>query len=324
MSFFERYFAALDGPSWYSSLELVSDDVEFAIEWAAGEDRKASQLRGGKAELRAFIDAGDMDGWAHYVVWSARDGDTEFALGETRWDDGRFIGTFLAVAHLDADEHMTRLHGRPVAGNPVSSPARRCTLSCWRGRPPGAGAARLGVPALLHRDLPAADQLPALHVDRRRPSTGSRAGHAVVLDSAGLPRRSRRPTSGRDGGVRALRRRLCRAAGRGDRRGAADRGRPARACGSGCRWSSTPSPRRACTPTPSGRGGAHERRRRHRRRSASTRSAARRRIRPRAGRVFAGARRARRRRHRLGRRRVRRSAARTRPATPTPGRPSSA
>ena len=65
------------------------------------------QLRGGKAELRAFIDAGDMDGWAHYVVWSARDGDTEFALGETRWDDGRFIGTFLAVAHLDADERMT-------------------------------------------------------------------------------------------------------------------------------------------------------------------------------------------------------------------------
>ena len=100
MSYFERYFAALDGPEPYTSLDLVSDDVEFAIEWAAGMDRKATQLRGGKAELRAFIDAGDMDGWAHYVVWSARD-------GETRWDDGRFIGTFLAVARLDADERMT-------------------------------------------------------------------------------------------------------------------------------------------------------------------------------------------------------------------------
>ena len=107
MSYFERYFAALDGPEPYTSLDLVSDDVEFAIEWAAGEDRKATQLRGGKAELRAFIDAGDMDGWAHYVVRSARNGDTEFALGETRWDDGKFIGTFLAVAHLDADERMT-------------------------------------------------------------------------------------------------------------------------------------------------------------------------------------------------------------------------
>ena len=49
-----------------------------------------------------------MVGWAHHVVWSARDGDTEFALGETRWDDGRFIGTFLAVAHLDADGQMDR------------------------------------------------------------------------------------------------------------------------------------------------------------------------------------------------------------------------
>jgi hypothetical protein len=109
MSFFERYFAALDGDQPYSSLELVSEDVEFAIEWASGEDRKATQLRGGKAELRAFIDAGgDMEGWAHYVHWSARDGGKEFALGETRHDDGRFIGTFLAVADLDADDRMIR------------------------------------------------------------------------------------------------------------------------------------------------------------------------------------------------------------------------
>ena len=94
----------------------MSDDVEFVIEWAAGDDRKATQLRGGKAELRTFIDAGDMDGWAHHVVTSARDGDTEFALGETRWDDGRFIGTFLAVAQLDADERMVRyMVARPPA-----------------------------------------------------------------------------------------------------------------------------------------------------------------------------------------------------------------
>ena len=108
MSFFERYFEALDGPEPYSSLDLVSDDVEFAIEWANAEDRKATQLRGGKEQLRAFVDAGDMDGWAHYVVWSATDGDTEFALGETRWDDGRRIGTFTAVAQLGPDGRMVR------------------------------------------------------------------------------------------------------------------------------------------------------------------------------------------------------------------------
>ena len=48
MSFFERYFEALDGPEPYSSLDLVRDDVEFAIEWANGEDRKATQLRAAK------------------------------------------------------------------------------------------------------------------------------------------------------------------------------------------------------------------------------------------------------------------------------------
>ena len=36
MSFFERYFAALDGPDPYTSLELVADNVEFCIQWAAG------------------------------------------------------------------------------------------------------------------------------------------------------------------------------------------------------------------------------------------------------------------------------------------------
>jgi hypothetical protein len=122
MSFFERYFEALDGPEPYASLDLVSDEVSFAIEWAIGDDRKATQLRGGKPQLREFIDAGDMDGWAHHVVHTAIDGDTEFALGETRWDDGRFIGTFLAVAHLDADGRMDRyMVGRSPA---ITFPAR--------------------------------------------------------------------------------------------------------------------------------------------------------------------------------------------------------
>jgi len=49
-----------------------------------------------------------MAGWAHYVVWCARDADTEFVLGETRRDDGGYIGTFLAVAHLDEQGRMDR------------------------------------------------------------------------------------------------------------------------------------------------------------------------------------------------------------------------
>jgi hypothetical protein len=108
MSFFERYFAALDGPDPYASLELVSDDLEFSIQWASGADRGSRQFVGGRAELRAFIDAGNMNDWAHYVLFSGSDGDVEFALGETRRDSGERIGTFLAVAQLDPAGRMLR------------------------------------------------------------------------------------------------------------------------------------------------------------------------------------------------------------------------
>jgi hypothetical protein len=108
VSFFERYFAALDGPEPHASLELVADDVEFTIQWARGTDRASRQLVGGRDELRAFIDAGDMGGWAHHVVFSGASGDVEFALGETRRDNGERIGTFLAVAQLDGAGRMVR------------------------------------------------------------------------------------------------------------------------------------------------------------------------------------------------------------------------
>jgi hypothetical protein len=108
MTFFERYFEALDGPDPHSSLELVSHDVEFAIQWASGSDRRSSQFVGGLAELRAFIDAGDMRDWGHHILWSGADDGVEFALGETRYDSGERIGTFLAVAELDEDGRMRR------------------------------------------------------------------------------------------------------------------------------------------------------------------------------------------------------------------------
>lgn len=109
MTFFQRYFERLDGPDPYSSLELVADDVEFSIQWAADGSRKSSQFLGGKAELRGFVQAGDMVGWAHHIVHSGGSGDIEFALGETRWDEsGERIGTFLCVAELDGDGRMRR------------------------------------------------------------------------------------------------------------------------------------------------------------------------------------------------------------------------
>jgi hypothetical protein len=109
MTFFERYFEALDGPHPHSSLDLVAQDVRFSIQWAAGADAKSRQFLGGREELRGFIDAGDTTGWAHHVLWSGAADGVEFALGETRWDDsGERIGTFLAVAQLDEEGRMTR------------------------------------------------------------------------------------------------------------------------------------------------------------------------------------------------------------------------
>jgi hypothetical protein len=109
MTFFERYFEALDGPEPHTSLELVSPDVEFSIQWAAGPDRRSTQFLGGREELRGFIDAGDTTGWAHHVLFSGATGPVEFALGETRYDEsGERIGTFLAVAQLDDKGRMRR------------------------------------------------------------------------------------------------------------------------------------------------------------------------------------------------------------------------
>src|SRR5277367_4736038 len=108
MSFFGRYFAALDGPDPYSSLDMVADDLEFAIEWATGTDRKSHQIRGGLAELRAFIDSGERGEWTHYVQHCAEDDRTEFALGETRRPGGERVAAFVAVAELDDDGRMRR------------------------------------------------------------------------------------------------------------------------------------------------------------------------------------------------------------------------
>ena len=108
MTFFAQYFAALDGPNPHSSLEFVSDDVEFVIQWASGADRESTQIVGGVAQLRAFIDRGDMSDWAHHVLHSGEDGRVAFALGETRYDSGERIGTFLAVAELNAEGRMRK------------------------------------------------------------------------------------------------------------------------------------------------------------------------------------------------------------------------
>jgi hypothetical protein len=106
--FFQRFFAALDGEDPESAMELVTNDLEFAILWAPDEGRHSRHFTGGPAELRAFTAAGDTQGWAHHILHASNDGSGEVALGETRWEDGRHIGTFVAAAEFDGNGRMRR------------------------------------------------------------------------------------------------------------------------------------------------------------------------------------------------------------------------
>ncbi len=106
--FFTRYFEALDGEEPLAALKMVADDAEFAILFATGGDRRCGQFLGGRAELEEFTAAGDMEGWGHHILASAKVGQTELVLGETRSEDGEFIGTFVTAVQLDSEGQMER------------------------------------------------------------------------------------------------------------------------------------------------------------------------------------------------------------------------
>ena len=106
--FFARYFAALDGEQPLTAMEQVAEDAEFAILWAPDEGRNSAQFLGGLPELTKFTEAGDTEGWGHRILASARIGDVELVLGETRTDDGAFIGTFVTAVELDDEGRMKR------------------------------------------------------------------------------------------------------------------------------------------------------------------------------------------------------------------------
>ncbi len=106
--YFDHYFEALDGPDPLSALEQVSDELQFSILFSTKLDERSRQFVGGLDELRSFTDAGDMEGWAHYILASAVVDDVEIVLGETRRDDGTHLGTFVNAARIGDDGRMTR------------------------------------------------------------------------------------------------------------------------------------------------------------------------------------------------------------------------
>jgi hypothetical protein len=122
MTIFEPCFEALDGPQPYSSLELVAPDVAFLIPWAPGGDRNGSQFRGGLDELRGFIDAGDMAGRVHYVLWSRVDDGVEFASGR---DALRTTAVSAPRRDCDGSLHLVGIRPEDVA---LASRVRRTEI----------------------------------------------------------------------------------------------------------------------------------------------------------------------------------------------------
>jgi hypothetical protein len=105
--FFERYFAAVDGPAPLTSLDLVADDLHFSILWS--DERDTTEIVGGREDLRRFIEASEgRTRWRHHILSNSRDGDTEVATGETRYADGTRVGTFMVFAQLDEAGRMVR------------------------------------------------------------------------------------------------------------------------------------------------------------------------------------------------------------------------
>jgi hypothetical protein len=109
VTFFERFFGALDGPEPASSLDLAADDLRFAIFWTAGSGRESEQHVGGKDELRQFVEAGGVRPWTHHLTRTSTVDGVEMVVGETRYNaTGERAATFVAAAELDDDGRMTR------------------------------------------------------------------------------------------------------------------------------------------------------------------------------------------------------------------------
>jgi hypothetical protein len=123
VTFFERYFAALDGPDPASALELVSEELRFAALFSTDASGYNRQFLGGRDELAAYIEQRGDPGWRHHIIGSAVDRGVELAWGETRYADGSLAATFVGAARLDADGRLLRyITGRTPA---IRFPAER-------------------------------------------------------------------------------------------------------------------------------------------------------------------------------------------------------
>jgi hypothetical protein len=101
MSTLARYYARLEGREPGDPLELVSDEVRFAI------SLPDARFAGGRAELRSYIDARGPTRRHHHIVHRSREGAVEYLVGEVH-DDGAVQAGFVAGAEFDAAGRLWR------------------------------------------------------------------------------------------------------------------------------------------------------------------------------------------------------------------------
>lgn len=94
-----RYYELVDGATPGAALDLVADELEFCL---ARPDRC---IEGSRADLAAYIE--ERPPLAHRLIRSARDGDVEFAVGESV-DGQTALGTFIAAVRTDGSGRIDR------------------------------------------------------------------------------------------------------------------------------------------------------------------------------------------------------------------------
>ena|SRR5215212_2202084 len=106
--FFRRYFALIDGPEPHLVLDLVGDDLRFAVLFSTDAASEPSEFAGGRAELAAYLEQRGRPDWTHHVLLEAAVEGIELALGETRHPDGKLAATFVHAARLGTDGRLER------------------------------------------------------------------------------------------------------------------------------------------------------------------------------------------------------------------------
>ena len=96
-----QYYARLDGTAPGDPLDVIAEDVVFAIVLPG------TSASGGRAELARYVRGRDVPGRRHELLTTSRDGSLELVLGVIT-ENGTTTGAFSASAHVDANGLIDR------------------------------------------------------------------------------------------------------------------------------------------------------------------------------------------------------------------------